>query len=234
MTTHHLAARPDTVRWGFWDGSLKPVLTINSGDTVTIDTLSGEPANLPEPVAGFTVLADHRDVLAKGPGGPGPHFLTGPVAVAGAEPGDVLEVRRPQDRFGARIGAGTCSCRCSAPCRKISRARLIHIPIDRARSVGTHAVGPGARRSSRSSAIMGVAPPPALGHGCTRSQPRAFGGNMDNKELGAGTTLYFPVFADGALFSAGDGHGVQGDGEVCLTALETALSGTFKFTCART
>jgi acetamidase/formamidase len=58
--------------------------------------------------------------------------------------------------------------------------------------------------------------------------PRKFGGNLDNKELRPGTTLYLPVFNDGALFYAGDGHGVQGDGEVCLTALETALSGTFR------
>jgi acetamidase/formamidase len=58
--------------------------------------------------------------------------------------------------------------------------------------------------------------------------PREFGGNLDLKELVAGTTLYLPVFAKGALFSVGDGHGVQGDGEVCITALETALGGTFE------
>jgi acetamidase/formamidase len=74
---------------------------------------------------------------------------------------------------------------------------------------------------------MGVAPPPVYG-AVTSIVPREFGGNMDLKELVAGTTLYLPVWAPGALFSAGDGHGVQGDGEVCVTALETALCGTFR------
>jgi len=77
--------------------------------------------------------------------------------------------------------------------------------------------------------VMGVAPPPVYG-ACTSIVPREFGGNMDLKELVAGTTLYLPVWAPGALFSVGDGHGVQGDGEVCVTALETALSGTFRLT----
>jgi acetamidase/formamidase len=74
-----------------------------------------------------------------------------------------------------------------------------------------------------------VAPPPAWGKQTTVI-PRAFGGNMDNKALCAGTTLYLPVFNDGALFSVGDGHGVQGDGEVCICALETGLTGTFRLT----
>src|SRR5207302_8904296 len=77
--------------------------------------------------------------------------------------------------------------------------------------------------------VMGVAPPPVYG-ACSSIQTREFGGNMDLEELTAGTTLYLPVWAPGALFSCGDGHGVQGDGEVCVTALETALSGTFRLT----
>jgi acetamidase/formamidase len=77
--------------------------------------------------------------------------------------------------------------------------------------------------------VMGVAPPKNWGRIST-IQPRAHGGNIDNKELVAGTTLYLPVFEEGALFSCGDGHGAQGDGEVCLTAVETALEGTFRLT----
>ncbi len=77
--------------------------------------------------------------------------------------------------------------------------------------------------------VMGVAPPPVYG-AVTSIVPREFGGNMDLKELVAGSTLYLPIWAPGALFSVGDGHGVQGDGEVCVTALETALSGTFRLT----
>src|SRR5947209_1172466 len=75
---------------------------------------------------------------------------------------------------------------------------------------------------------FGVAPPSSWGR-LSSKEPRAFGGNMDNNELGAGATVYFPVFTEGALFSAGDGHALQGDGEVCLTAIETALTGTFEF-----
>jgi acetamidase/formamidase len=77
--------------------------------------------------------------------------------------------------------------------------------------------------------VMGVAPPPAWGR-ITSLIPRAMGGNLDNKELGPGAKLYLPVFVPGALFSCGDGHGVQGDGEVCVTAIETALQGRFRLT----
>jgi acetamidase/formamidase len=76
--------------------------------------------------------------------------------------------------------------------------------------------------------VMGTAPPAHWGR-VSSLIPRAFGGNIDNKELGAGATLYLPVFVEGALFSCGDGHGAQGDGEVCITAIETALEGTFEF-----
>jgi acetamidase/formamidase len=74
--------------------------------------------------------------------------------------------------------------------------------------------------------VMGVAPPPRYGTIST-IQPREHGGNLDNKELTAGSILYLPVWAEGARFSAGDGHGVQGDGEVCINALEICLTGTF-------
>src|SRR5262249_10715639 len=93
MTHHHLPATPETVRWGHWDGSLPPALTVKSGDTVTVDTVSGEPADLPDAASGFKVLPDHSEVLAAPYVGPGPHLLTGPIAVEGAKAGDVLEVR---------------------------------------------------------------------------------------------------------------------------------------------
>ena len=76
--------------------------------------------------------------------------------------------------------------------------------------------------------VMGVAPPANYGTIST-IQPREHGGNLDNKEVGAGSSLFLPVWAPGALFSCGDGHGVQGDGEVCINALETCLTGTFTF-----
>jgi acetamidase/formamidase len=106
-----------------------------------------------------------------------------------------------------------------------------HTAIDRQRGVATLPWGSEIRLSPFFG-VMGVAPPPVYG-AVTSIVPREFGGNIDLKELVAGSTLYLPVWAKGALFSVGDGHGVQGDGEVCLTALETALSGTFRLTLRR-
>ena len=96
---HHLPSTPGNVHWGLWDAVLPPVLRIASGDRVTIETLSGEPEDLPEPASGFEVLPDHRQVLATAFRGPGPHLLTGPIYVEGDEPGDVLEVRLLDIKF---------------------------------------------------------------------------------------------------------------------------------------
>ena len=106
--------------------------------------------------------------------------------------------------------------------------KMWHSTIDRQRGVATLPIGIEIELAPFFG-VMGVAPPPDYG-ACSSIQPREFGGNMDLKELVAGTTLYLPVWAPGALFSVGDGHGVQGDGEVCITALETALAGTFRLT----
>jgi acetamidase/formamidase len=227
MTHHHLPATPDTVRWGHWDGSLPPVLTIRSGDSVTIDTLSGEPADLPDIMSGYTVLPEHRDVLAAGYAGPGPHFLTGPIAVEGAKAGDVLEVRIRELKFLQNWGWNLQAPLLGTLPEDFPELRRIHVPLDRERNVVRMPWG-------QELALepffgnFGVAPPLSWGR-LSSKEPRAFGGNMDNKELGVGTMVYFPIFVDGALFCAGDGHALQGDGEVCLTAIETALAGTFEF-----
>ncbi|MGD9829358.1 MAG: acetamidase/formamidase family protein, partial [Hyphomicrobiaceae bacterium] len=146
----------------------------------------------------------------------------------GARPGhvqqvDILEVK-PRQAWGynrIRPLAGALP-------DDFHETRLVHIPIDRARGVGLLSWGAEVPLKPFFG-VMGVAPPPAWGAVST-IQPRRNGGNLDNKELVAGTTLYLPVHAEGALFSTGDGHGAQGDGEVCVTAIETALSGTFRFT----
>jgi len=104
--------------------------------------------------------------------------------------------------------------------------RLMHIPLDKKRNVGTLPWGLELELKPFFG-IMAVAPPAAWGAIPTQP-PRKNGGNMDNKELVAGTTLYLPIHVDGALFSCGDGHGAQGDGEVCVTAIETGLIGTFE------
>jgi acetamidase/formamidase len=227
MTHHHLEATPQTVHWGYWDASIRPVLKINSGDRVTIETISGDVAHLPRADSGFVILPDHRAVLEAGRRGLGPHHLTGPIEIAGAEPGHVLEVRvidiKLRQNWGWNI---QLPCMGTLP-EDFPERRLAHVALDAATNTGKLPWGQTIPLDPFFGAF-GVAPPSNWGR-LSSKEPRAFGGNMDNKELGVGATVYFPVFTRGALFSAGDGHALQGDGEVCLSAIETALMGTFEF-----
>ncbi|MCS0504212.1 acetamidase/formamidase family protein [Ancylobacter mangrovi] len=227
MAEHYLPARPGTVNWGQWDASLKPTLTIKSGDTVVMDTLSGEPEDMPDPALGFTPVPGQREVFENTFRGPGPHLLTGPVFVEGAEPGDVLEVRLKAISFRADWGWNIQMPFLGTLPEDFPTLRRIHFGVDGERGVATMPWGQELPLEPFFG-NFGVAPAPEWGR-LSSTEPRVFGGNMDNKELGVGSTIYFPVFAPGALFSAGDGHGRQGDGEVCLTAIETALTGTFEF-----
>ena len=224
MAHHELPSTPETVHWGYFEAARAPVLDVASGDTVTMQCLSGEPKDLPP--APFEVLPDHREVLDRCERGPGPHFMTGPVRVAGAEPGDTLEVRILECKLRQDWGWNLIQPLLGTLPEDFTELRRLHILIDREAMVAK--LPWGAEVPLRPFfGIMGVAPPPSWGR-ISSIQPRAHGGNMDNKELVAGTTLFLPVFNSGALFSAGDGHGVQGDGEVCLTALETCMTGTFE------
>src|SRR5580658_5893977 len=228
MSQHHvLRASPETCHWGYFDAGLKPVLNVASGDTVTVDAVSGGPDVLPQ-YGRFDILPDHLAIHRGLEPKLGAHSLTGPIAVVGAEPGDTLAIEilsiDPRQNWGytrIRPLAGTLPE--DFPIRKV-----LHSGIDRQRGVCTLPWGAEIDLAPFFG-VMGVAPPPVYGT-CTSIVPREFGGNMDLKELVAGTTLYLPVWAPGALFSVGDGHGVQGDGEVCVTALETALAGTFRLT----
>jgi acetamidase/formamidase len=225
MAHHTLRSSPETCHWGYFEASRKPVLTVESGDEITIETVSGGPEVLPP--AGFHVPPELMQVHARTsdrmlPG----HILTGPVAVRGAEPGHVLEVRigsieLRQDWGWNRIGplSGTLP-------NDFHERRLMHIPLDATRNIGRLPWGLELPLKPFFG-VMGVAPTPAWGR-ISSLVPRAHGGNLDNKELVPGTTLYLPVMTPGANFSCGDGHGVQGDGEVCVTAIETALTGTFR------
>lgn len=227
MATHHLPATPATVRWGVVDAVFPPVLTVNSGDTVVIECVSGGTDVMPPAGSGMAIPPALAAIQAAVPRGPG-HIVTGPVAVAGAQPGDMLEVAIETIAFGADWGfcgfrplAGTLP-------EEFPERFLTHIPIDRVRRTCRLPYGVDLPLAPFFG-VMGVAPPPHYGTLST-VQPRAHGGNLDNKELGEGATLWLPVWAPGALFSAGDGHGVQGDGEVCFNALETCLTGTFRLT----
>jgi acetamidase/formamidase len=227
MAQHRLDASPATVHWGYFDAALKPQLTIDSGDTVTISTVSGSPTQVPVPSSGLTVPpALHAIHKSLAPKLGGPHILTGPVAVRGAKAGQVLEVRIKDIELHYDWGYNTIRPLAGALPDDFKETRLIHIPLDKSRMVGKLPWGLELDLKPFFG-IMAVAPPPAWGM-ISSPPPRRNGGNMDNKELVAGTTLYLPIYIDGAMFSCGDGHGVQGDGEVCITAIETGLIGTFE------
>jgi acetamidase/formamidase len=227
MARHRLDAAPDTVHWGFFDAALKPLITVDSGDTVTISTVSGQPMQVPKPEAGLAVpsalSAIHKNLQPKLGGS---HILTGPIAVRGAKAGQVLEVRIKEIDLHYGWGYNTIRPLAGALPDDFKEIRVIHIPLDKARMVGTLPWGLELPLKPFFG-IMAVAPPAAWGAISTQP-PRRNGGNIDNKELIAGTTLYLPIHTDGALFSCGDGHGAQGDGEVCITAIETGLIGTFE------
>lgn len=227
MATHQLKASPETVHWGFFDAKLPPQLTVNSGDTVTITTVSGTFGHLPKAGSGLTVPPELQAIHDKvQPKLGGPHILTGPVAVRGAKPGQVLEVRIKSIELYQDWGYNTIRPLAGALPHDFDQGRHIHIPLDKKRNVGKMSWGLDLELKPFFG-IMAVAPPAAWGP-INSPPPRKNGGNLDNKELVAGTTLYLPIHTEGALFSCGDGHGVQGDGEVCITAIETGLVGTFE------
>jgi acetamidase/formamidase len=230
QATYTLKPTPKTVAWGYYDAKAAPVLRVKSGDTVEIQTLiTSTPERLekagvpPEQVE--QSLRDITDqVKDKGPGG---HVLTGPVYIEGAEIGDVLEVRIlaiklaiPYAYNGFWPGLGYLPNEFPYPKMKI-------IPLDEKRMVARFA--PGIEIPLHPFfGSMGDAPPEASGK-ISSNPPWIQAGNLDNKDLVAGATLYIPVHAPGALFEVGDGHAGQGNGEVDITALETSLIGTFQF-----
>jgi acetamidase/formamidase len=225
-----LKPTPKTVAWGYYDAKAAPVLRVKSGDTVEIQTLiTNSPKRLedagvpPEQVE--QSLRDITDqVKDKGPGG---HILTGPIFIEGAEPGDVLEVRVLAIKLAIPyayngFGAGRGFLPDDYPYSKIKI-----IPLDEKRMVAKFA--PGIEIPLHPFfGSMGDAPPESVGR-FNSAPPWIMAGNLDNKDLVAGSTLYIPVHAPGALFEVGDGHAGQGDGEVDITALETSLIGTFQF-----
>jgi acetamidase/formamidase len=225
MTKHRLEAAPNTVHWGFFDAALKPLITVDPGDEVIISTVSGSPAQMPP--ASFAVPAALPAIHAKlQPKLGGPHIMTGPVAVRGAKAGQVLEVRIKAIDLHYDWGYNVIRPLAGALPDDFKESRIIHIPLDRAAMIGQLPWGLELPLKPFFG-VMVTAPPPAWG-AVASPPPRRNGGNIDNKELVAGTTLYLPIHVDGALFSVGDGHGVQGDGEVCVTAIETGLIGTFE------
>ena len=229
MTSYRLDAGPDTVHWGFFESTLAPQLTIDSGERVTVSTVSGPPESMPAPpfVVPDALRAIHAHAKRRMAPIPG-HMCTGPIAVRGAKAGQVLQVDIETIELNYDWGYNNIVPGRGGLPDDFDEPRLIHIPLDRARMVGRLPWGMEVPLRPFFG-VLATAPPKAWGTLST-VPPRRNGGNIDNKELVAGTRLYLPIFVDGALFSVGDGHGAQGDGEVCLSAIETGLIGTFQLT----
>ena len=223
---HELKASPSTVHRGFFDASLKPVLTIDSGDIVRLETATGNPRyfeklGVPKDKIPAELYAVYEGVDNDGRGD---HTLNGPIAVRGAEPGDSLEIRiRSVDVRLPIAGQGFVPNRGQLP-EDFPYAKDHVVWIDVARKMILFA--PGIEIPARPFwGVMAVAPPASMGRVPSGPPGVLFGGNLDNPDLGAGSTLYLPVQVPGALLSIGDGHAVQGQGEVSLSAVETSLKG---------
>src|SRR4029077_1090162 len=200
----------------------KPALRIASGDIIDVDTLlTNNPTGLARAgVSDDKIQASLRTIVTEVTGdrkGPGGHILTGPVYVDGAEPGDVLEVKVLSIDLALDYGYNGCSGFVPENCEKGVPVKII--PLDRKKMTATFS--PGIIIPLKPFfGSMGVSPAPDLGR-VSSGPPGRHAGNLDNRELVVGSTLFIPVFVPGALFEIGDGHAAQGDGEVDQTAIET-------------
>jgi acetamidase/formamidase len=225
--THLLRSTPDTVHWGYFDGSLPPVLTVDSGDCVVIECVSGNPEWMPPPSSGFKILPELQEIHQRAKRGTGNHILTGPIHVRGAAVGDVLEVKILEIELRQDWGFNLFRAYMGTLPEDFPYYRLLHVALDP--KTNTAVLPSGLRVPMRPFfGQLAVAPPAAFGRQNSK-EPREFGGNLDCKDLVAGSTIYLPVWNEGALFSTGDGHAAQGHGEVNGTAVETSLKGTFEF-----
>jgi len=228
---HRLEVKPSTVAYGYYWADAAPALRIASGDIIDVETLlTNTPAGLAKAgIPDDKIQQSLKDVVNQVTGdhkGPGGHILTGPVYVEGAEPGDVLEVKILSISLPIDYGYNGCKGYLPENCEPDAPSRVV--TLDRKRMSAEFL--PGIQIPLHPFfGSMGVAPAPESGR-ISSNPPGRHAGNLDNRELVAGSTLYIPVFARGALFEIGDGHAAQGDGEVDQTAIETSLRGRLQLT----
>jgi acetamidase/formamidase len=252
---HDLPATPSTVHWGYFDPRLRPALVVASGDIVAIETLTHHAGDAPDLLmdAGITEVFDRV-----GDRGPGPHLLTGPIAVDGARPGDVLQVdilaATPRLPYGSNLAGHWGHLYDELPTERVTVYELdVDALLGRALfgydwtatpladQPGTIVVPDVAAREPALSGVvvplrphfgtMGVAP--AAPERVSSVPPGDHGGNVDNWRIGAGGRMFYPVQVPGALLSVGDPHVSQGDGEISGTALESSLNGLLRLTIRR-
>ena len=233
-----LKSLPDTVLWGYIAANLPPALTIKSGQIVEIEALSHQGLTTnkdPERffagygISGTDVLADAKIIYSevKRPKGASVHILTGPIYVEGAEPGDTLEIRVHDIKFRVPYGVNN-----TGPGKGVlpkllteATAKLIRIDLERRVALFSDDIH---IPLNPFMGIMAVSPPTSLGM-VSSTPPGAWGGNIDLKFTGIGSSLFLPVFNKGGQFFTGDGHAVQGDGEVDGGAIEISLKPTLQF-----
>jgi acetamidase/formamidase len=223
--THELIAAPATVHRNFFDATLKPVLTIQSGDIVRLETATGHPRyfeglGVPREKIPPELYAAFEGVEGAGRGD---HTLNGPIYVNGAQPGDMVEIRIRSVELRFPIGGQGFSAAGGTLPGEFAQGQQRVIWMDMEKKTAEYA--PGVVVPLRPFwGIIAVAPPLSMGR-VRSGPPGIFGGNMDNRDLVGGTTLYLPVFVPGALISVGDGHAAQGHGEVGGGTIETSLKG---------
>jgi acetamidase/formamidase len=207
---------------------LEPALIVDSGDSIEVETYTGfyvydkAPPEFLTPE--FLEICQHLPTERKV--GLGPHLLTGPIYVKEAEPGDVLEVKLEAISPRLPVGFNAIRSGWGALPQQFTEPRLRFIPLDLEKRVAEFPMGSGIHIPIEPFfGILGVATAET-----NRSSvpPGSYGGNIDNRELQAGSRIFLPVFVPGALFSIGDGHSAQGDGEINVTAIETSMNGTIQ------
>jgi acetamidase/formamidase len=237
---HTLPATPTTVHWGYFDPSLEPVLTVASGDLVAIEALTHQAEDAPDLLMDEGMVAVYDAVQDRGPG---PHLLTGPIAIAGARPGDVLQVEilsaTPRLPYGTNLAAEWGHLH-----DDFGKERVTIFALDAAamlaRAEFAYDVGSTTREAALADVVvpmrphfgtLGVAPAAPGRHSSV--PPGDHGGNIDNWRIGAGGRMLYPIQVPGGLLSVGDPHVSQGDGEVSGTALEASLNGLLRLTVRR-
>lgn len=252
---HELPATPATVHWGHFDASIEPVLTVRSGDLVRIEALTHHAGDAPDLLMDERIERVFAEVDDRGPG---PHLLTGPIAVAGARPGDVLQVdilrAEPRLPYGSNFAGHWGQLYGDFGKERVTIFELdLDAMLGRARfaydwgfAPGTTRPGtivapdPATREPALAGVVVGLRPhfgtigvAPAAPGRHSSIPPGDHGGNIDNWRIGTGGTMHYPVQVPGALLSVGDPHVSQGDGEVSGTALEASLNGLLRLTLRR-
>lgn len=248
---HDLRATIETVHWGYFDAGLAPVLKVKSGDIIRAETITHHAGDAPELLMDEAIHSIFRGIH-EDDRNPGVHIMTGPLFVEDAKPGDVLEVRYlemiPRFNYGCNLAANW-----GYLYKEFNETERVTIYKLDPNSNNAHALfaydvkekylKPGrittAKDCCREPALNGVRIPvrPHLGTAgvapdakgrISTIPPGLHGGNIDNWRIGAGATMYYPIAVDGALFSIGDPHISQGDGELSGTAIEASLNVLFQ------